>query len=207
MKSFLCVSLLLASCALDEAEDLGATDQASTLLDVCAVGHAANATSSVTPASYDSFSRSSTTMNLTGATRCDCLDWQDIADSQGDAAANLAYPKCRPDTLVDFTVTGATATSQVHFQSFTELTEKVHTQTDCSHSNLHMELWKSVGRGVWQEMWWGTQTAHWDAGRCYQTVGEASPTVPNGLYRVKAVATPTGEQGYETVKIYAGTAP
>jgi hypothetical protein len=206
MKSFLCVSLLLASCALDEAEDLGSTDQASTLLDVCAVGHAANATSSVTPASYDAFSRSSTTMNLTGANRCDCLDWQDIADSQGDDAANLAYPKCRPETFVDFTVTGATAGSQVQFGAFTELTEKVHTQVDCSRSTLEMQVWKSVGRGVWQVVWSPRAiAAHWDAGRCYQTMGAGSPTVPNGLYRVKAVATPTGEQGYETVKIYAGT--
>lgn len=203
---------LLGACALDSTdplddEDLATTAQDSTVLDNCAVGHAANATSSVTPFTYDAYSRSSTTMNLIGPTRCDCLDWQGLFDSAGEAAANAAYPKCRPDTIVDFTVTGASGIVGAHFQVDSEFTEKIHDAGRCAQSSLHMELWKSIGRGVWQRMWQGTQVPFWNAGRCWQTVGEASPVVANGLYRVKAVANIPGEQGYEGVLIYAGTHP
>jgi len=195
---------LMSGCALDTAgddEELAATAQASTVLDNCAVGHAANALATVSVGIGDSYTRSSVTMDLSGANRCDCINWQGVFDSLGQAAADAAYPTCRPDAIMQVTVSGPSGMFSAHFEAFSELTEKVHTQIDCSHSNVHMELWKNVGGDVWQHMWSGTQTAHWDAGRCYQTVGEASPSVPNGLYRVKAVATPAGEQGYETVTI------
>jgi hypothetical protein len=195
-----------SGCALDaadDAEDLAATAQASTVLDNCAVGTAANALGTVSGGVGDSYTRSDLTMDLIGTNRCDCIDWQGLYDSAGEAAADAAYPKCRPDAIFQVTVSGT-----AHFQAFSELTDKVHTQVDCSHSNVHMELWKSIGRGIWERMWSGTQTAHYDpplivgqTGRCYQTVGEVSPSVTSGLYRVKAVATPAGEQGYGTIQI------
>ncbi|MEO8551690.1 MAG: hypothetical protein ABI678_17055 [Kofleriaceae bacterium] len=200
----------LGACALDtnpaDTDELAEASQASTVLDNCAVGHAANATSAVTPFAYDAYGRSSTTMNLIGPTRCDCLDWQGIFDSQGEAAANAQYPKCRPDTIVDFTVTSA-GFFGAHFQVDSEFTEKIHDAGRCAQSSLHMELWQSVGRGLWQRLWQGTQVPFWNAGRCWQTVGENSPAVGNGLYRVKAVANIPGEQGYEGLVIYAGTPP
>jgi hypothetical protein len=205
----LCV--VLTGCVIDagDSDELASTGQASTVLDNCAVGHAANALATVSVGGGDSYSRSSTTMDLSGTNRCDCINWQGVFDSHGgsnneaaaEAAAEAAYPKCRPDAIVQFTVSGPPTMFSAHFEAFSELTEKVHTQVDCSHSNVHMELWRNIGGDVWQHMWSGTQTAHWEAGRCYQTVGEASPSVPNGLYRVKAVATPAGEQGYETIEI------
>ena len=208
----LIVLCLFGACALDsndatdDVDNLAQADQASTVLDNCAVGHAANATSAVTPFTSDAYGRSSTTMNLIGPTRCDCLDWQGIFDSQGEAAANAQYPKCRPDTIVDFTVTNASFFG-AHFQVNSEFTEKIHDAGRCAQSSLHMELWQSIGRGVWSRMWQGTQIPFWNAGRCWQTVGESSPVVGNGLYRVKAVANIPGEQGYEGVVIYAGDAP
>jgi hypothetical protein len=197
---------LLSGCALDAGDDqeLATTAQSSTVLDNCAVGTAANALGTVSAAG-DSYTRSDLTMDLIGINRCDCIDWQGVYDSLGQAAADAAYPKCRPDAIFQVTVTGS-----AHFEAFSEMTDKVHTQIDCSHSNVHMELWKSIGRGVWQHLWSGTQTAHYDpplvsgqTGRCYQSVGEASPSVSTGLYRVKAVATPAGEQGYGTIQITA----
>jgi hypothetical protein len=208
----LIVLCLFSACALDsndatdDVDNLSQAEQAATVLDNCAVGHAANATSAVTPFTSDAYGRSSTTMNLIGPTRCDCLDWQAIMDSQGEDAANAQYPKCRPDTIVDFTVTNASLFA-AHFQVNSEFTEKIHDAERCAQSRLHMELWKSIGRGVWSRMWQGTQIPFWDAGRCWQTVGESSPAVHDGIYRVKAVATIPGEQGYEGVVIYAGTAP
>ncbi|MEP6863906.1 MAG: hypothetical protein ABJE66_24980 [Deltaproteobacteria bacterium] len=200
---------LSSGCVLDAADDteLATTAQASTVLDNCAVGTAANALGTVSTAG-DSYTRSDLVMDLIGTQRCDCIEWQGMYDSLGmdaaaAAAANAAYPKCRPEAIFQVTVTGS-----AHFEVFSEMTDKVHTQVDCDHSDLHMELWKSIGRGIWQRMWSGTETAHFDPplnpamiGRCPQTVGEASPSVPAGLYRVKAVATPAGEQGYGTIQI------
>lgn len=206
MRTGMLMVLLLAGCALDgegEETELATAAQASTVLDNCAVGTAANALGTVSGGGSDAYTRSDLTMDLIGTNRCDCIDWQGVYDVEGEAVADAAYPKCRPDAIFQVTVSGT-----AHFQAFSEMTDKVHTQVDCSHSNVHMELWKSIGRGIWQRMWSGTQTAHYDpplnpgfTGRCYQTLGEASPSVPTGLYRVKAVATPAGEQGYGTIQI------
>jgi len=212
----LILGVLLSGCVMDASEpsdpsgaddELATIAQDSTVLDNCAVGSALNATGSVGLFSGDSYTRSDLTMDLIGTTRCDCIDWQGVFDTLGQAAADAAYPKCRPDAIVQFSVSkpsGFTA----HFQAFSEMTDKVHTQIDCSHSSIHMELWQSTGRGIWKRLWSGSQIAHYDppldpaqTGRCYQTIGEASPSVASGLYRVKAVATPAGEQGYGTIQI------
>ena len=199
----LILGLLMTGCVTadgDATEDLAATAQDSTVLDNCAVGTAANALGTVAAAG-DSYTRSDLVMDLAGTNRCDCIDWQGMYDSLGmdaaaAAAANAAYPKCRPEAIFQVSVTGS-----AHFEAFSEMTDHIHDATDCSHSNIYMELWKSIGRGIWQHLWSGTQTAHWDGYRCYQTVGEASPSVPTGLYRVKGVATFANEQGYATIQI------
>jgi len=200
----LLLGLLVSGCAMDAhdaaSDEVATTAQDSTVLNNCAVGNAVNATGTISVGVGDSYTRSDLTMDLIGTNRCDCIDWQGVYDVDGEAAANAAYPTCRPDAFVNFTVSkplGATA----HFQVFSEMTDHIHNATDCSHSNLHMELWKSTGRGIWQRLWTGTQTAYWDGYRCFQTVGEASPSVASGLYRVKAVGTFANEQGYSTITI------
>jgi hypothetical protein len=195
----------LSGCAVDEDEvEVATTDQASTILDQCAVGHNPNATETLTTTvRSDSYGRSATTMNLIGTGRCDCIDWQGVFDVEGEAAADAEYPKCRPEAIYQLTVS-ALSTDKAHYTVFSELTDKVHTQIDCSHSNVHMEVWQQTAPSTWLKTWGGTQIAHWDAGRCYQTVGEASPNLPNGVYRIHAVATPAGEQGYDTIVLSGG---
>jgi hypothetical protein len=199
-----------ASDASDPSEELATTSQDSTVLDNCAVGTAANATGTITLFSGDSYTRGDLTMDLAGPTRCDCIDWQGLYDVDGETVADAAYPKCRPDAIFQVTVSKPPGFTG-HFQAFSELTDKVHDAVDCSHSSIHMELWQELGRGLWKRLWSGSQIAHYDppldptkTGRCYQTIGEASPTVLNGVYRVKAVATPAGEQGYGTITISGG---
>jgi hypothetical protein len=197
--------ILLSGCAVDD--ELASTDQSSTIVDQCAVGHAINA-EEVLSAGSDSYARSATTMDLTGPGRCDCINWQGVFDVSGEAAADAAYPTCRPEAIYSLRVK-ALATDLAHYTVFSEFTDKVHTQADCTLSKLHMELWRQTGPDTWQEFWWGTQTAHWDAGRCYQTVGEAAPNkatpnMANGFYRIHAVATPAGEQGYDGIVLSGG---
>ena len=198
-RCFLFSVILKSGCAVDE--EVSSIDQSSTILDQCAVGHAANASEILTTLTRsDSYGRSATTMDLFGSGRCDCINWQGVFDVEGEAAADAAYPTCRPEAIYDLRVK-ALSTDLAHYTVFSEFTDKVHTQANCALSKLHMEVWKRISTApdVYQQIWGGTQIAHWDAGRCYQTVGEASPNLPNGFYRIHAVATPAGEQGYDTI--------
>ncbi|MFT3692559.1 MAG: hypothetical protein QM831_05410 [Kofleriaceae bacterium] len=206
-RSLIVVSALFVGCvdSGEPADDVAELDQASTVLNDCAVAKAANATGVVGPlAASDSYGRQPVKSNrdpMVGG--CGCTDWQAIYDSQGQAAADAAVPKCRP--YIIFQVQNTSTTQLVKFHVDSELTDLfLNDPVGCSQSSVHMEIWKNTGGTQYQQVWENTLTPTYSGGACaIHNMGVYSPAEPAGLYRVRAVANVPGEQGYGGVVIKA----
>lgn len=199
------LTLLIASCAAAPLgagdETTGSADQAdTTILDDCAVGHAANATA-VTSGSDVAYTRSAATINA--ATHCDCADWQQDENLNGEAQADADHPTCRPDTFLDILWEHSTVPPWwwVVVQSW-----NVANATECNNSTLNVSLWEQTSPNVWTKQSEQTVNAVWDVNSnvCSPTSISGNDVTYGVLYRIHARATrglAKNNHGYETVTI------
>ena len=141
----------IGGCAVDGQPDeadveTSAATQDSTVIDNCATGSTANASSTMTSTSGDSYSRSAAKINTT----CGCAAWQVDMNAHGAAQADIDFPSCRPWTYYDVTVTGfGNAGDRVgaHVNSW-----QTTSKTECENSELDIAIQENVG-GTWFAVW------------------------------------------------------
>ena len=200
----LALALLVPAC-LDQTgdtDDVATTDQASTLINMCAVS-GPNATSSISFGT-DSFVRPAGTVNPSGTGNCDCKNHQLYAYLYGDAVADAHYPNCRAWTLVDFTVGG----QQLGYKLGAEVGtwNLSNGQTECNNSELQVEVQQyDYSTSSYNTIWSYNMAPIWTGSSC---VGPSlmSPQgyVLSGKYRVRARARRglfENNHGYETVTV------
>lgn len=205
------LTIFIASCAVDpEPSSDGSTGsiaQATTIFDDCAVDHAANAFEDVALGSPQTYTRKGDpTINFT----CDCKAWQQDANANGTAQADIDHPHCRSNTFVN--VRWATALSPIP-QYLVEVPSWSLTNgdTECSNSTLAVSLWKLDSTNTWVKQG-PTQTVNPvpdSNGVCGPASIGGSAATTGELYRIHAIATrglDDKNHGFETVKISANLA-
>lgn len=199
------LTLLIASCALDPEPSsdgrTGSIDQATTIFDDCAVGHAANAFEDVTLTSPQTYMRrGDPTINFT----CDCKAWQQDANVNGAAQADLDHPDCRSNTFVN--VRWASASAFAHYLVEVPSWSLTNGDTECNNSTLAVSLWKLDSTSTWVKQG-PTQTVHpvpIGNGVCGSASLGGFGTATGDLYRIHALATrglDDKNHGFETVRI------
>jgi len=197
----LALALLVPACLDDAADDVSATEEASTLIDMCATS-GENAFSSISFGT-DSFTRPANRVNPSGSGNCDCKNHQEYSNLHGEAAADIAFPNCRAWTVVDFSVGG----QQLGYKLGAEVGTWTlgNGQTECNNSAFHVEVqqWNGTGYttiwdpGVFAPIWTGTACVG-------PSLMSPQGVVLSGSYRVRARARRGLDEfnhGYETVTV------
>lgn len=208
----LAIGLPAAGCidtTADDSVDPGDTsevNQASVEYDQCAVGQAANARETAINVG-DSYTRTAAEINRTQANGgCDCLDWQAEKFATSEHNANILYPRCRPATIVDYSlgVGSHFLNTRVDSWAFTS-------QTECENSLVTVLVEKfNSSTGQYEAIPGGTSNdlhPQFTGGVCRPVSFGATATVGVGgstAFRVRATARRgLGENnhGFETVTI------
>lgn len=204
-------TLLITACAVDAAGadrppdgSAAAIEQATTVLDDCAVGHAANAFEDAALASPQSYTRKGDPMiNFT----CDCKAWQQDANANGTAQADLDHPLCRSNTFVNVqweNAVGAIPQYTVEVPSWSLTNGDI----ECKNSTLAVSLWKLDSTNTWVKQ--GPTVTKSPTvnsnGVCSSVQIQDVAGSTGELYRIHAIATrghDDNNHGFETVKISA----
>jgi len=191
-KTMMIASILcgLTACAVDGEPDHSSAPTVdpvfSTVLDKCATGDNANATTTVLDFQDDTYTRTATTIDTT----CGCAAWQVDMNANGAAQANQDYPSCRPWTYFDVAIQELPSNDLGANVSNWGTTSK----TECENSELDLSIEENVN-GTWIA-YWPTTLNHFyvfhptfDAttGSCNE-LDKAHTVTGAGNYRVKARA-------------------
>jgi hypothetical protein len=188
MRSMLLLALMpLTACATDDAMPETSTDVlAMTVDDNCATGKELNAETTVVPLQYDFYYR-----------------------PQG----STDDPLCRGETIVEFTVTNAPGPLGVQFHTSTTFGSDPFgggnfTEAECHASRATTDIWEKTGPNLWKKIWGAAVTGTWDSSirLCSRLIGDNSPAVGNGVYRVHGTGVIDGGP-FSDMKIYSGTPP
>jgi hypothetical protein len=196
-------SLVGACVDLDDSTDTAddstsSVTQAINELNNCATGTQNNGSAFVSYTGTE-LTRSAFNINQT----CDCIEWQLDKAKFSAAHANQAFPKCRPGTLVIWTVNG----EQLGYVAGMELSPAdwhlTNGQTECENSTAVLEIEDAQHNTIWQP-----PPVHgtWGGTGC-NGINIASPQgiVMSGTYYVKGHierGLPEFGHGYETAKLY-----
>ena len=119
---------------LDAEEHVSDSDQAATVFNNCATGSdSANAMEESINVG-DTYLRSGLKIN----SGCDCADWQVKKNATDEATANLAFPKCRPTTIVEYGLGAGVRRLKAETNGTWEITDK----TECENSTLNVKVQK-----------------------------------------------------------------
>jgi hypothetical protein len=205
------LALFIGGCALDPDRSsdgsTGSVDQATTVLDDCAVDHAPNAREDVAFNSPQTYTRKGDpTINST----CDCKAWQKEANANGTDQADSLHPLCRSTTFVN--VRWATEFADAPFSVEVPSWSLTNGDTECRNSTLTVSVWKFDSTNTWVKQG-PTQTVHPvpnGSGICGSASISGFGNATGELYRIHALATrglDDNNHGFETVKISASLVP